>query len=67
MRSCFDHVVGIFREIWFLFAGLVVPDNPVLLTLKRELFDPLDQLRHFKQLRTLEPARFDRDEGRGDF
>ena len=38
------------REIWFLFAGLVAPDNPVLLTLKRELFDPLNQLRHLKQL-----------------
>lgn len=55
MRSCFDHVVGIFRDIRFLFAGLVGPDNPISLTLKRELFDPLDQLRHFKQLGRWKP------------
>jgi len=50
MRSCFDHVGEIFRDIWFRFAGLVAPDNPVSLTLERELFDPLEHLRHFKQL-----------------
>jgi hypothetical protein len=44
MRPCFDHVVGIFRDIWFRFAGFVAPDNPVSLTLKKELFDhPLNQ------------------------
>ena len=67
MRSCFDHVVGIFRDVWFLFSGLVAPDHPVFLTLKRELFDPLNQLRHFKQLGRWNPQGLTGTKGAGTF